>query len=149
MKQIVMKVKHFFNVDRRGEVLTLFGGSLNVDIVLGEMVEIHTVNDVLKTNIVEIKCYNKNLDKALAGLSCGLVFSGLHHMQFRVSEPIFNPYSPKTDLGKYLAHDSKTKEAEGVWVIREVPDEPPAKERDQRDSAGDYPKPNFLFLHGS
>lgn len=97
---------------------------MNCDLHNGEAVEIHTVNEVLKTSIEEIRCYKENLDFALSGLSCGLAFTGISHMQFRVGEPIVNPFDPKTQLPQFLSHDGKENVAEGVYVFKEADEEP-------------------------
>jgi hypothetical protein len=140
-----MKVKHFFPITSKG--LIILGGSLNCDIQQGELVEVHTATDVVKTTIDEIKCYDKSLEEALAGLSCGLGFYCIGEMSFRVEEPLVNPYNPK-DYVKYLEFNNKGHDAQGVYVFREVNNEKAPKERSERDSERNYPKPNFLFLHG-
>lgn len=81
-------------------------------------------------------------------MSCGLGFAYIGNMAFRVTEPIVNPYNPKDDLVKYLEWNDKLNEAEGVYIFREVDDDTFAEKRCERYSKEDYPKPNFLFLHG-
>lgn len=129
MKELVMEVKHFFNIEKRGIKYTVLGGQLACNIKKNDIVEIVCPGDALITDIIEIKCHKDSLEEALQGLSCGLVFFGIHHMAFRTTEPIVNPYSPKDNLAKYLEWDSNANEAEGVMIYRET-------------------KPSFLFLHG-
>lgn len=147
MKELVMKVKQFFTITNKG--LIILGGSLNCNIRQGELVEVHTATDVIKTAIDEIKCYDKSLEKALSELSCGLGFYCISDMVFRVEESLVNPYNPKEDLVKYLEFNDKGHEAQGVYIFREVDNDTFAKEGNKRDSDRDYPKPNFLFRHGS
>lgn len=122
MKQLVMKPECFFNVDGpQGIVLTVLGGSLCCNIRCGEEVEIHTINEILRTCIEEIHHYDESLkEEASEGTVCGLAFSGIHYMQFRVKEPIVNPYNMKTELGKFLKWDRQKNEAQGVWILRNI-----------------------------
>lgn len=151
MKELVMKVEKFFNITaRHGIKLTVLGGAVACNTLKpGEFVEIVCPSDVLITDIVEIKNYANELEEATKGQIIGLAFSGIHHMAFRTTEPVVNPYSPKDDLVRYLEWDRKENDAEGVMIYREVCDDTLAKEGSERDSQRDHPKPNFLFLHGS
>ena len=150
MKELVMKVKHFFNIKNRGVNYTVLGGQIACNkLKNGEIVEIICPSNALITNVEEIKCYKDSLGEVLQGLSCGLVFFGIHHMAFRTTEPIVNPYSPKDDLVRFLEWDRQENDAEGVMIYREVCDDTFAKEGSERDSQRNYPKSNFLFLHGS
>lgn len=142
MKELVMEVKHFFNIEKRGIIYTVLGGQIACNkLKKGEDVEIICPGDALITNVEDIKCYSDSLDEVLQGLSCGLIFFGLHHMAFRTTEPVVNPYNPKGDLVRFLEWNRQENDAQGVKIYREVCDDTFAKEVD-------YPKPNFLFLHG-
>lgn len=134
-----MKVDKFFNcTGRHGIVFTVLGGTLECDIRDGEEVTIVPPGDALKnggpltTGIESIKRYSEDLKEAKKGETVGLAFFGIHHMGFRLTEPLVNPYSPKDNLGAYLAWDSKENDAEETYIYREVKEE----------------KPKFLFLHG-
>jgi hypothetical protein len=148
MRELVMKVDKFFNISG-SLVLTVLGGVLECDIKNGETVTIVCPGDSLTTAIEKIKRYSEDLKEANRGETVGLTFFGLHHMAFRVTEPIVNPYSPRDNLAAYLRWDSQENDAEGVMIYREVCDATFTKEGCERDSEGNYPKPNFLFLHGS
>jgi len=147
MKELVMKVDNFFKINSRGGsiVFTVLGGVLECNLRKGETVLIECPGDSLITAVEEIKHYADELIEGVKGQTVGLAFFGIHHMAFRITEPIVNPYSPRDDLAKYLSWDSKANEAEGVMIYREVPDAKASEERSERDSEGDSSKPNFLF----
>jgi hypothetical protein len=150
MKELVMEVKHFFNIEKRGIKYTVLGGQIACNkLKNGETVEIVCPGDALITNVEEIKCYSYSVDEVPNNFLCGLVFFGIHHMAFRTTEPVVNPYSPKDDLVRFLEWDRQENDAEGVKIYREVCDDTFAKEGSERDSEGNHPKPNFLFRHGS
>lgn len=139
MKELVMKVDKFFNItERHGIVYTVLGGVLECDLKDGEIVTIVPPGTVLQnggpltTDIVGIKRYSEDLKEAKKGETVGIAFGGLHHMCFRLTEPLVNPYSPKDNLGAYLAWDGKEHEAEETYIYREAKEE----------------KPKFFFLHG-
>jgi len=138
MRELVMKVARFFKITgRHGIVYTVLGGVLECDLKDGEMVTIEPPGTPLQnggpltTDIVNIKQYANDLKEAKKGETVGLAFFGIHHMGFRLTEPLVNPYSPKDNLGAYLAWDSKEHEAEETFIYRETKEEP-----------------KFLFLHG-
>lgn len=118
MKILVMKPKHFFRIKEKQ--IVILGGSLECDIECGEEVEIHTIGKVVKSKIEEIKCYKNGLPKALKGLSCGLIFSKINDLQFRVTAIEPNPYDPKTELEKYCHYSKQDNVTEGVFILKEV-----------------------------
>lgn len=126
MKELVMKVDKFFNVTRDGIAFTVLGGTLECDIRDGETVTIEPPGTPLQnggpltTGIEGIKQYANDLKEAKKGEVVGLSFFGIHHMGFRLTEPIVNPYNPKDNLGAFLAWDSKEHDAEETYIYREV-----------------------------
>jgi translation elongation factor EF-Tu-like GTPase len=136
MKELVMKVDKFFNItERQGIVYTVLGGILECDLKNGEMVTIEPPGTPLQnggpltTDIAGIKRYAEDLKEAKKGETVGLSFFGIHHMGFRLTEPLVNPYNPRENLEAYLAWNSKEHDAEETYIYREQ-------------------KPTFLFLHG-
>lgn len=101
MKLLVMKVKHFADA---GDGSILLGGSIACDIVPGITVDIYTIKDRRTIVLKKIKFYDRYLDRALSGLSCGLVFDGISDMEF----------SSKDWFGK------KLHEAEGVMIVHDT-----------------------------
>lgn len=118
MKILVMKPKHFFRI--KDKQIVILGGSLDCDIERGEEVEVHTIGKVFKAKIEGIKCYKDDLPKALNGLSCGLIFSEINDLQFRVTPIAPNPYDPKTELEKYCDYTRLDNVTEGVFILKEI-----------------------------
>jgi translation elongation factor EF-Tu-like GTPase len=120
MRELVMKVDKFFNItDRNGIKFTVLGGVVECNkLRVGETVEIACPGNVLITGIENIKSYANDLEEAIRGQTVGLSFFGIHHMAFRINEPVVNPYNPETDLVKYLQWDNKANDAEGVLIYR-------------------------------